>query len=111
MSGIAYHITVIGFRVLLRVLHLLIPFLPAPPAPPQVEKMLGTCGLTPEQVADMNDKDWCFFLKHYRRRVPPCEQLLQRFDAAVEQFRSIVDFNLKEGAASSDREEGCQIAS
>ena len=39
----------------------------------------------------MKEKDWSFYLRHCRHRVPPRDQLLERFDKAVEQFGSVLD--------------------
>lgn len=57
----------------------------------QVERALGSGGMTPEQVQDYKGKNWAVFLRHCRRLVPKRERLLQRFDSVIGQFKGVVD--------------------
>lgn len=52
--------------------------------------------MTVQQVAEMKDTDWLFFLRNCRRRVPPRDQLLERSDRTIDQFRTVYDANSKE---------------
>lgn len=52
--------------------------------------------MTPEQVQELKDQNWSFFLKSCRRLVPPSDELLERFDRVIEEFGSCVDNISKE---------------
>lgn len=58
--------------------------------------VLKARGMKPEQVQQVKDQNWAFFLKRCRRLVPPSDQLLERFDRVIDEFGKCVDNASKE---------------
>lgn len=58
--------------------------------------MLTGRGMKPEEVEQLKDKNWPFFLRSCRRLVPPPDVLLARFDRVIDEFRSCVDSTSRE---------------
>ncbi|CAN0412916.1 unnamed protein product [Hapterophycus canaliculatus] len=52
--------------------------------------------MTEEQVQQVRDKNWSFFLKRCRRLVPPSNELLKRLDRVIEEFGNCVDNDSRE---------------
>lgn len=68
----------------------------APLALVQVEIALEARGMTTEQVQQIKDHNWSFFLKRCRRLVPPSNELLKRFNRVIEEFGNCVDNDSRE---------------
>lgn len=58
--------------------------------------MLRARGFTTEQVQQVKEKNWAFFLKRCRRLVPPPRELLARFDKVIEEFGNCIDNDSRE---------------
>ena len=56
-----------------------------------VERVLQSEGKGAAEIEQMKRKDWAFFLKNSRRRVPIPAVLLPRFDAVIEACKDIRD--------------------
>eukprot|EP00903_Cladosiphon_okamuranus_P017827 g16406.t1 len=56
-----------------------------------VERVLRSEGLSPSEISDKKEKNWGFFLKNARRRVPCPDVLLQQFDAVIKACKEIRD--------------------
>ncbi|CAM9861512.1 unnamed protein product, partial [Ectocarpus fasciculatus] len=61
-----------------------------------VEMMLEARGMKPEEVQQLKEQNWSFFLRSSRRLVPRWDVLLDRFDRVVEEFRGCVDHTSRE---------------
>lgn len=58
--------------------------------------MLEARGMKPEEVQQLKEQNWSFFLRSSRRLVPRSDVLLNRFDRVVEEFRGCVDHTSRE---------------
>ena len=58
--------------------------------------MLRARGFTTEQVQQIKEKNWAFFLKRCRRLVPPPRELLERFNKVIEEFGNCIDNDSRE---------------
>lgn len=56
-----------------------------------MESILKSQGKTDAEIAKMKDKDWSFFLRNARRRVPAPDILRRRFDAVITACKDIRD--------------------
>lgn len=61
-----------------------------------MEISLQAHGMTPEQVHQLKDRDWSFFLRNCRRLVPQSDELLGRFNRVIEEFSGCVDNDSRE---------------
>lgn len=57
----------------------------------QMEEMLASQGMAVEEIECLKEREWSFFLKNCRRRVPSPERLLKRFQLVVKQFENLAD--------------------
>ncbi|CAB1103500.1 unnamed protein product [Ectocarpus sp. CCAP 1310/34] len=56
-----------------------------------VEMTLEARGMKPEEVQQLTEQNWSFFLRSSRRLVPRRDVLLKRFDRVIEEFGGCVD--------------------
>ena len=56
-----------------------------------IEHMLANQGKSAAEIEMVKDKDWTFFIRNARRRVPEAEVLLRRFDAVIKACKDIRD--------------------
>jgi hypothetical protein len=61
-----------------------------------VEEFLKSKGMSDAEIAKKKLDDWNFFLRFSRRRIPPADELLQRFRRVMAAYKEVMDGKLKE---------------